>query len=268
MLQKFVKFFLLIALIVGLNSCSLGFLVSKSQPITIVKDSLATIKINKKDPEIKDNKILLLRNGEPQQAIVTRDGYKTQYGVCIPYKLSNEGIGTIAIYAAIVGVPLTIFAGTSGASFITPFFTVVGGSLGGMIGYVPIMLDPKFWEFDKTIYMNEPMIPVPVKDSISKEIKINKMAVDICTECSEDYVLEYKDYKKGKLKTKVNVKAENGLKLNDTYFTDELNLTLKKNGFIDTTGLVLRSGYNQNAYIEGTIIGYKWYFVPNSNKST
>lgn len=264
---KSIQFLLLFAIVFMFTGCSLGFLIEKNQKVTIEKDSLATIKINKKDPEIKDNKYILPRNGEPQQIIITRDGFKTQYGVCTPYKLSGEGIGTIAINAALIGVPFTAFsAGIE--PIMAPWFALVSGSIGGYFGYMLTLFSPKFWEYDRTIYMNGNMMRIPLKDSLSKEIRLNKVAIDLTPESSQDYVLNYKDYKKGKTKNNVNVKAVNGLKIDDTYFSDELNTILKKNGFIDTTGLVLRSNYNQNDYLDATIVGYKWIYVPNSGRAT
>ena len=254
------------ALVFQFSGCSLGFLISKNQSVTIVKDSLATMKINKKDPDIKENKYILPRNGEAQQVVLTRDSFKTQYSVCVPHKFSGEGIATVAINAALIGVPFTAFSAAIDLSSIIPF-ALVSGTVGAYWGYVTTYFNPKFWEYDRVIYLNNPMIRIPYRDSLSKEIRLNKVAIDLSPEKSEDYMLNYKDYKSGKIKGKVNFKAENGTKIDDTYLSDELNSILKKNGFIDTTGLVLKSNYNQNAYLDATIIGSKYYFIQNVVRS-
>jgi S1-C subfamily serine protease len=262
------KFLLYIAFLFLLSSCSLGFLIGKTQNVTIVKDSVSTLQIEKKAPEIKDNKFILPRNAEPQQVVITRDGFKTQYGVCAPYRFSNEGIATVALNGLIVGVPATIGALSVGAGAMSAWFALVSGSIGAYFGYMATLFNPKFWEYDNVINFNEKMIPIPLKDSVSKEIRVNKVAVDITPENSEDYIINYQDYKKENIKKRSNIKSLNGLKIDDTFFSDELNNDLKKNGFIDTTGLVLRTNYNQNAYLDATVIGYKWLFIPNSGRPT
>jgi hypothetical protein len=266
MLLKSIKYLFCITLLLQLNSCSLGFLINKNQKVTVVKDSLVTVKINKKDPEIKNCKYILPRNGEPQQVILTREGYKTQYIVLTPHKFSNEGIGTVAINAAFIGIPFTTFT-----SLISPTgflaFGLVSSSLGAYYGYLVTCFNPKFWRYDKVINLNDKMINIPVRDSVSQEIKLNKVAIDLTPEKSKEYILKYNDYKKGKLIKSTNIKAENGIKLDDTNFTEELNTLLEKNNFIDTTGFVLNSNYNQNAYLNATIIGYKYLWIPNSGRA-
>ena len=250
-----------------LNSCSLGFLIGKNQNIAIVKDSLTSIQINKKDPEIKNNLYVLPRNGEPQQVVLKKDGYKTQYRVITPYKLDPAGYATIGLNALIIGVPFTIFAAAIEAATVVPFF-LVSCTIGGYYGYMATMFNNKFWQYDNSIPLNDNFVKIAVRDSISKEIQLNKVAIDISPENSEDFYTNYQDYKAGKLKSKVNLKTENGIKIDDTYYSDELNNILKKNGFIDTTGLVLKSNYNQNAYLDAKILGYKYIWVQNNGRPT
>ncbi|MEI8271999.1 MAG: S1C family serine protease [Paludibacter sp.] len=265
--MKSLKLILIASLVVLLNSCSLGFLIGKNQSIVIVKDSLTTIQINKKEPEIKNNKYVLPRNAEPQQVILKRDGYKTQYRVITPYKLDPAGYATIGLNALIIGVPFTAFAAVIEAPTLIPFF-LVSTTIGGYYGYMATLFNNKFWQYDNQILLNESLVKIAVRDSISKEIQLNKVAVDISPENSEDYYPSYQDYKSGKLKTKVNIKAENGIKIDDTYYSDELNNLLKKNGYIDTTGLVLKSNYNQNAYLDAKVLGYKYIWIQNNGRPT
>jgi len=250
-----------------LNSCSLGFLIGKTQNIDIVKDSLTTIQINKKDPEIKNTKYVLPRNAEPQQVVLKREGYKTQYRVITPYKLDPAGYATIGLNALIIGVPFTAFAAAIEAPTLIPFF-LVSTTIGGYYGYMATLLNNKFWQYDNQILLNDSFVKIVVRDSITKEIQLNKVSVDISPENSEDYYPSYQDYKNGKLKTKVNIKAENGIKIDDTYYSDELNNILKKNGYIDTTGLVLKSNYNQNAYLDAKVLGYKYIWIQNNGRPT
>ena len=265
--MKSLKLILIASLVVLLNSCSLGFLIGKNQSIVIVKDSLTTIQINKKEPEIKNNKYVLPRNAEPQQVILKRDGYKTQYRVITPYKLDPAGYATIGLNALIIGVPFTAFAAVIEAPTLIPFF-LVSTTIGGYYGYMATLFNNKFWQYDNQILLNDSLVKIAVRDSISKEIQLNKVAVDISPENSEDYYPSYQDYKSGKLKTKVNIKAENGIKIDDTYYSDELNNLLKKNGYIDTTGLVLKSNYNQNAYLDAKVLGYKYIWIQNNGRPT
>ena len=122
--MKSLKLILICSLTMLLNSCSLGFLIGKTQNIDIVKDSLTTIQINKKDPEIKNTKYVLPRNAEPQQVVLKREGYKTQYRVITPYKLDPAGYATIGLNALIIGVPFTAFAAAIEAPTLIPFFLV------------------------------------------------------------------------------------------------------------------------------------------------
>ncbi|MEI6556028.1 MAG: S1C family serine protease [Paludibacter sp.] len=265
--MKSLKILLIGLSILLLNSCSLGFLIGKNQKIAIEKDSLTTMQINKKDPEINNGKYILPRNGEPQQVVLKREGYKTRYQVITPYKLDPAGYATIGLNALIIGVPFSLFAAAIEAPTVLPFF-LVSSTIGGYYGYFTTLINNKFWQYDSRISLNDSLIKIPLRDSVTKEIRLNKVAVDISPENSEDYYPTYKDYKSGKLKNKVNIKAENGIKVNDTYYSDELNNILKKNGYIDTTGLVLKSNYNQNAYLDAKVLGYKYIWIQNAGRPT
>ena len=184
-----------------------------------------------------------------------------------PYKLDPAGYATIGLNALIIGVPFTAFAAAIEAPTVIPFF-LVSCTVGGYYGYMATMFNNKFWQYDNRILLNDSLVKIALRDSVSKEIQLNKVAVDISPENSEDYNPSYRDYKKGKLKTKVNINTENGIKIDDTYYSDELNNILKRNGYIDTTGLVLKSNYNQNAYLDAKILGYKYIWIQNSGRPT
>ena len=261
--MKFIRLSLYVLLIFLLHSCSLGFFISKNQEVTINKDSLVAIQINNKSPEIKNNKYILPRDGWPQQIEIKRDGYKKEYKVVVPYRLSAEGVATIAINAAVACTATALSVteiGPLGVICLSSVTTMIGGVWGSMF----LALDPKFWNYESCINLNDKLIKIPVRDSLTKEVKFNKVSIDVSPENSEDYNVIYSDYKKAKFKTKVNTKAENGIKIDDTFFSDELNKTLKTNGFIDTTGLVLKSNFNQNTYLNATIFGYKFVWVANT----
>ena len=265
--MRIIKILLFLLVVLFFNSCSFGFFMSKNQEVTINQDSLNTIQINKKDPEMKNNKYILPRNGMPQQIEINREGYKKEYKVLVPYKLSAEGVATIALNAAVAGTATALSVteiGTLGIVCLSGVSTLIGGVWGSMF----LAIDSKFWNYESTINLKDKLIKIPLRDSLSKEIKFNKVSIDVSPENSEDYNVNYSDYKKGKLKTKVNTKTENGIKVDDTYFTDELNKILKTNGFIDTTGLVLKSNFNQNTYLNAKIFAYKFVWVANTTNNT
>ncbi|GEM_PF-876534 len=265
--MKLTRLFLFVLLIFLLNSCSFGFFMSKNQEVTINKDSLNTIQINKKTPEMKNNKYILPRNGMPQQLEIKRDGYKKEYKVLVPYKLSAEGFATIAVNAAVAGTATALSVteiGTLGVVCLSTVSSMIGGVWGSMF----LAIDPKLWNYDSSINIKDKLIKIPLRDSLTKEIKFNKVSFDVSPENSEDYNVTYSDYKKGKFKTKVNTKTENGIKIDASYFADELNKILQNNRFIDTTGLVLKSNFNQNAYLNATIFAYKFFWVANTLNNT
>lgn len=270
MLLKSIKIPLFLAIVsIVFSSCTLGFFISKDQKVNIEKDSLTTILINKKEPVVQEKLYLLPRDGVAQQVEMKRDGYKSKYKVFFPYKFSAAGIATIAFNAAVAGTASALLLAAEisepiGVIFSSSLTSIMGAIWGGF--YVSI--DPKFWNYENTIHLNDSLIRIPTKDSLTKEIRLNKVAIDISPENSEDYNVSYSDYKKGRLKLKVNTKTEKGIKNDDSYLSEELNSILKKNGFIDTSGLALKTNYNQNAFVNATILGYKYVWVPNISKVT
>jgi S1-C subfamily serine protease len=252
----FKKLTLFSFVLILLNSCTLGYFVSKKQNVSIIKDPETTVLIDKKEPQMKKDKYVLLCDGSAKQITIKREGYKTINKVCVPYNLSPAAYATIAINTAFVGMNLYSFVAGTGAP--QALFGALGSIIGGVWGTGLVSFSPQFLKFDRTIYLNkDSLLLIPTRDSQMKEIKLNKVGVDIKPENLEDFYPTYHEYLKGKYTKKYKTKGIDATKIEDTYFSDELNSLLKKNGFVDTSRLVLKSSYNQNAFLNATIIGYK-----------
>jgi hypothetical protein len=139
----------------------------------------------------------------------------------------------------------------------------IAGVIGGYGGSMLTSINPKFMDFDSNLTIPASPLKISVRDSLGKEIRLKKVAVDVKPEKSEQYNLSYKNYLAEKLPAaNTRIKAFKGIKLDDTMFSDELNTILEKNGFIDTTGMVLKSGFAQNAYLNATVLGVRSISVP------
>jgi S1-C subfamily serine protease len=267
-LQKITLFSLILLL---LNSCSLAYFVSKDQKVTILKDPKATVLIEKKEPLMNKNKdkYVLHCDGNAKQVTIKKDGYKTINKVFVPYNLSPAAYGTIAINAAAAGITLYTFIKNSESGAPPMLFGALGTVIGGVWGTGVAAFSPEFLRFDRTIHLDkDSLLPIPTRDSLMKEIKLNKVGVDIKPENMEEFYPTYSEYLKGKYTKKFKVKGIDATKIEDTYFSDELNTLLKKSGFVDTSRLVLKSSYNQNTFLDATIIGLKNTEVINSSIST
>lgn len=268
MIYKLQKLAFLLIVIVSLNSCTLGYFMKKTQQVSMVKDSAATILIDNKEPLMKNDKYILACDGDAKQITIKKEGYKIINKVCVPYRLSPAAYGTVAMNAAASGIALYSFISSQDTDAPPVLFGILGSGVGGVWGLGLVRFDLKFQRFDKTIFLNkDTQILIPTRDSLMKEIKLNKVGVDIKPENSEGFYPSYKQYIKGKLTKKYTTKGAEATKIEDTYFSDELNSLLRKNGFVDTSRLVLKSNYNQNAFLNATVIGYKYTGVINRSIS-
>jgi S1-C subfamily serine protease len=264
-IQKIAVFSLLLLL---LNSCTLAYFVNKNQKVKFVKNLNVTVLIDKKEPQIENDKYVLVCDGSAKQITIKRDGYKTINKVCVPHNLSPAAYGTIAINTAVAGISLYSFISGSGSGAPPALFGALGSFIGGVWGVGLVAFSPELLRFDRTIYLNkDSLLLIPTRDSQMKEIKLNKVGVDIRPENLEEYYPTYNEYLKGKYIKKYKIRGVEATKIEDTYFSDELNSLLKKNGFVDTSRLVLKSSYNQNAFLNATIIRYKNTEVINSSVS-
>lgn len=231
------KLSLLIAISVLLSSCA-SILNGKYQKITINTNQENTILVNGETPKIKKGKYLFKRDRIPKQITVKHKGYKDENITIMQYKLS----------------PLYIM------SWI-PF---------GILIYPPLAdFGLKAYNYDKEIEIGKKMISIPVKDEKSKEIELNKIAVNIDADNIDyGYFRSYKNFIKGNEKKDTKNKEVNeNIKLENTIFAETLNDLLKEKGYIDTTRRVLKNSYLDNLYINATVTDYYIHNAFNNQKN-
>lgn len=263
--QFLFKSVLFVLLFPFLTSCSVGFLAQKDQKIKLVGDSVGVIKVNGEADTLINNQLLVNKDGNIRQIEIERPGYKTEYVVAYPYKLNWAGYTTIGMNAGLLAIPAYLWGSVAVQMGVATSVAYAGvaGIIGSYWGKMATQWNTKFRDFDPEINLESQHIKISMRDSLGKEIRLKKVAVDIKPEKSEQYNLSYKNYKAEKLPAvNTRVKAFKGIKIDDTLFSDELNTILKNNGFIDTTGMVLKSGFGQNAFLNATVLGVKSISVP------
>ena len=262
------KYIAVLIFVIQFSGCGFGYLVPKNQSIKFEKDSTITIRLNNKLPIINKDKYIVERKGEPIQITVNRNGFKPEYKVIVPYKLNAVGCGTVAFNSILLAFPTTFgiaaaYFGSEGSLIATSLF----GSLLFCYDYYyicgKIYSNSNYWNYDKLNLLNEAMIRVPVKDSLSKEIMLRNISMDVKPEKDEEYMISYENYKKGDFTKKTKkTKNEDRARINETLISEEINTVLKKSGYIDTTDMVLKNRYNKNNYLDASIIGINIAKVP------
>lgn len=250
------KYLTLIFISLYLSGCSLGFLASKQQAVTIEKDTSVTILINKQSPIIHEGKFILERDGAPKQIDFLRDGYKPETKVMTPYRYSGLYWAGLTMNA-VVGV---VLAGTLANALkedlnegSEPLMAFAGLWFGAGFGALGNYLSPRLMKYEDKIDLNIPMLKIIKKDSTMKEVYLNKTSFDITSNNVKYQLISIKNYLKGKNKFKKAENIKKNIKIDNTIFTDEINNILEKNGFVDTSGLVLRGGFRQNIFLNTTV---------------
>lgn len=255
-MKKSFKILVLIVSSVCLSGCSLGFLASKQQAVTFQKDSTVSVLINKKSPVVQDGKYLLERDGNPIQIDIIKEGYLPETKVIYPHQMSGLGWAGIAMNAAAGVVIAQIIANSIGDEMTegSDVLLVMGGlwfgSSAGLFGY---HFSPRVKNYENVVDLKTPNLKIFKRDSTMKEVFLNKSSFDITPDNLKYQLTSIKDYSKGKDKFKKSDNIKKNLKIENSIFTDEINRILKTNGFVDTSGLVLRGGYRQNVFINTTV---------------
>jgi hypothetical protein len=227
--------------------------VSKKQKVTIVTKPENSIQINRKDPEMIDGKVLLPRNGEPQQITVKRSGYKNEYKVCVPYRL---GAATVCNYVGnfiLFGLPVIV---------ISPTYALVSGGLAALYNNSYYQKDKRCYDYDKTIEVGTDLIKIPIKDSTLKQIQVSDISFNVKPEKAIENVISFENYQNKSMKNSGReIKKESNVESNSPYLLSYINEILAKSGFVDTTNNLLTKGFQKNVYLEATIIGYKANYI-------
>lgn len=192
------------------------------------------ILVNGEAPKKKNGKVLLERDREPKEITVKKDGYIDQHITVMQYKKS----------------PLYILSWVPfGVLLYPPFYDN---------GY-------KAFNYDKEIIVGENMVSLPARDETSKEIRLNKVSVDIkADKLKYRYFSDYKSFiRYGKSRSASTASDAEDITLERTTFDDMLNTLLKDKGYIDTTRRVLKESYLNNMYVNASIKDHTVHYVNN-----
>jgi len=231
-MKKLVSF---IIISIVLSSCA-TILNSKYQKVTINTDVNNKVLINGEDPIIKNGKYLLQRDRKPKEIIVKQDGYKDEYITVMQYKR-------------------------------TPLYTLSWIPFG--IFLLPPMYDigNRVWDYEKVINIGQNMVAIPQKGDDTKEIKLNKIGVNLeADNIKYRYFPTYKNFKRREENKEVSVSDDNEkIEMGNTIFSDLLNELLKEKGYIDTTKKILKDSYLNNLLINATITSYTIHSISNTS---
>lgn len=208
-----------------LSGCA-SLLNSRYQKVVINTNRGNEVYIDGKKATPKKGKYRLKRDGKAKQITVKQPGYKNQHLAVMQSKRSPLHI--------ISWVPFSVLF------FIPPSYDT---------GY-------NAFDYEKEFSVGNELIPsIPQKGKDSKEIKLNKVSLNLDAKQLK-YRVSY-NYKKF-LKNKDNAKfkersPDEVLKIENTIFSKVLNELLKSKGYIDTTKKVLKDSYLNNLLLEATV---------------
>jgi len=187
---------------------------------------------------------------------IFRDGYNHETKVVNPYRYSGLYWAGLAMNS-VVGV---VLAGTLADALkedlnegAAPLMAFGGLWFGAGFGVLGNYLSPRLMKYQDTIDLNIPMLKIVKRDSTMKEVFLNKSSFDITANNVKYQLISNKNYLKGKNKFKKAGNIKKNIKIDNTIFTNEINNILEKNGFVDTSGLVLRGGFRQNIFLNTTV---------------
>lgn len=227
----FRKVSFLLALAVLTSSCA-SILNARYQKVQVDTDPEAKILVNDEEPETKKGRVLVERNRLPKQITVSKEGYRDENYVIMQGKKSG-------LYALSV----------------IPF---------GILLY-PMVYDngEKAFNYPSMVSIKNETKLVSEKLDDAKDIQLEKVSADIpADKMRYRYFSSYKEYIKEKDTKKTKPSSDDdGLKLENTIFSDMLNDILKEQGYIDTTRKVLKSSYLNNLKINATANRYTLHQV-------
>ncbi|NLR89889.1 S1C family serine protease [Flammeovirga agarivorans] len=196
----------------------------KYQRVRIQTDKGATILVNGEEPKIKNGKVHVSRSKTPHQLTVTKEGYQDENRVLIGYKRH----------------PLYYL------SWAFVFYIL------------PPALDngDKAFNFDKSYSVTKMKRELYEKGSELKDVRLNKVSVDLDKSVqNQKLFIKYRNYLKGvesnyydKYYEKEDIDVEN------TVFSDILNVTLHDKGFINKENKALNNSYLNNAYLNANLV--------------
>ncbi len=220
-----IKSILPLLLLLFLSSCASMFN-SKKQTVTInTKSSTASVYVDG----------VLVGKGESVSTIFKKDGNAKDV------KIKEEGYKDANVAVLATKRPLVYWLNILSLPYLGIGFYLDFGK--GAFDYSKQPIEA----LQKT--------PIVRKQAAQKYIYLTKSSFDVPKEKLNFSATDYKSYRKNKKSTSINsynYTSKEKLVIDNTIFTDDMNEMLKKNGFIDTTGTLLKSQTN-TLYIKVTV---------------
>ncbi len=198
-----------------LSSCA-TILNGKYQKVIIDTDSETTVLVNGKDPQMKKGKYKLKRDAFPKQITFKKEGFKNENIVPVQYKLAPIRHLTWLFF---------IFPGIFDAGY-------------------------KARNYDKKLTVPE-LKKLPVKTEEMKEITVLNILSNIDTSGVE-YTI-FKRYPRYTNEAVTKKSVTKSMEIKPEFLQSDLNNVLKDQGFIDTTKLILKNSFGNNAYLKASI---------------
>jgi serine protease Do len=216
------------------TSCA-SILNAEYQKVYINGDQLSSVSINgEKAKPNRTGKYKLKRDKKAKQITAHREGYLDENIAVFPYKKS----------------PLVILSWV-------PF---------GLLYLIPPLFDagPKSFDYQKSIDLPTPRIKeLALKQEDIKELMLNTVSVDIDPEnLRYRRFSSYRSFMKRKDEVYTQkANTEEGVKMENTIFSDVMNELLVEKGFIDTSRHYLSNSYLNNLLVSATITGSTFHNI-------
>jgi len=249
--------FLFLGIIISFNSCTTAYFIRKTQEVSIIRDSTVTILINDSIPRMINDKYILNRDGEPKLITLKKDGYKSTLKVINPYIFHPTTFVNIVFNAIVGGTVLAAVTKDNDTDAPPQLFGTLGTAWGGMFGYGITPFSANLINHEKkTDFSKVSLARIPVKDTLMKSVNFNNINIDIKPENYNHTLYTYHEYYKGKNGKPYVNKNVNPIKYKNSYISEFIQLKLKENGFVDTSGYALKYSYTHNTFINATITGF------------
>ncbi|WP_281613469.1 S1C family serine protease [Flammeovirga sp. SubArs3] len=235
-MRKLISLLALCGLLFG--GCA-SILNPRFQKVAIKTAKGSKLTINGDTPKKKDGKYYIKRGRDPQQIVITKDGYQDEYHAVVAHRKSP-------LFFVSLGLPLTYFINPVGGMFI----------FGALFDY-----GQKSMNYDKAYDFSKMKRDLYEKEDNIKDVRLNQVSVSVDKKkLNYDIFFNYKQYLKGKKyysthnpKKSIKIERED-IDIENTVFTDMLNSILHDKGFINKDNKALNSSYLNNVYLNANLV--------------
>jgi S1-C subfamily serine protease len=172
---------------------------------------------------------------------IEKPGYRPGQQLLVPTKFNPGRILDFIIPFTCSIVGITLLGDGSDETNLAVGLPMVLGGAAGLIGGFAKIGRGKIYE---KRYLLKPLVPFPMADSTSIHLRIDKVDVDVPS--SEYTWTNYESLKTYTSKVPINSgQSKENLLLQDIDLKDEMNMFLKKCGYLDTTSSLLFSAISK-----------------------